>query len=425
MKRWLAGLISGGLLWGTLPGQAAEGDLSQMVAQIRAATAQFLDVDQARKQGYRQMTRMIHLHGYHYFNPSITDFEITRPQMLLYVKDGDRWQLTGVEYVAGGPAPPHSFFPDAPWFQHKASCHYADGSEEEARSADLCPKVHPKTGASFEVWHPSLWSLHVWAWYPNPSGLFAETNPFLASYGGTQGLPGGGHEHGGWQRTPKQITFSEFNHNSSGFILVLVGILAVVEVFLPGRGWLKSLWPLSAIGLSLWVLARSDPQVWPMGPIPLWEGLTIPSVWQHKLLGLVMLAIGLIELLRRRGRLKHPAWGYPFPGLAIISGALLFAHGAHGKAQHLFAFITQQLVWGLSGFKIYLQHAALGLLAILIGGTKLLWDRNHAGSRGAGEQRSRDESMTSPPPPGSSAPQLIWRILMIAFGVLLIFYREM
>jgi len=402
MKRWLVGLIVGGLVWEALPGQAAERDLSQIVAQIRTATIQFLDIDQARKHGYRQMTGMIRLHGYHYFNPSITDFDLTRPQMLLYVGERDQWQLAGVEYVAGGPTPPRTFFPDAPWFRHKASCHYADGSEEEAPAADLCPKTHPQTGAPFEVWHPSLWSLHVWAWFPNPSGLFAETNPFLASYGGSEGLPGGGHEHGGWQRTPGQIAFSEFNHRSSGFLLVLVGILAVIEIFLPGRGRLKSLWPLGAIGLSLWVLVRSDPQVWPLGPTPLLEGLALPSVWQHKVLGLVMLAIGVIEFARKEGWLIHPAWGYLFPGLAIVSGALLVSHGGHGKSGHLFAFITQQLTWGLSGFKIYLQHAAMGLLAILIGGTKLLWDRN----------------------PGSSIPRLIWRFLMIAFGVLLIFYRE-
>ncbi len=139
-----------------------------------------------------------------------------------------------------------------------------------------------------------------------------------------------------------------------------------------------------------------------MGPIPLWEGLKIPSVWQHKAGGLILLAIGLIEFLRRRGRLRHPAWGYLFPGLAVAGGAmLLFLHGGH-SANLMLTFISQQLIWGFAGFKIYLQHAAMGILALLLGGTKLLWDRDP-------EKRDRP---------------LVWRVVMILFGLLLLFYSE-
>lgn len=424
MKRGLFGLISGASLLLVATAWAEGDDLSRALASVRQATRRFLDPEQAQREGYRQVTPMIRQHGFHFLNPTITEFDLTKPQMLLYVREGNTWQLVGVEYVAATPKPP-SLVPGAPWHRHEASCHYADGSEEGADAATLCPPTHPRTGAAFTAWHPPLWQLHVWAWYPNPSGLFATTNPWLAPYGGTQGTPGGSREHGAWNRTPAQIAFSEFNHNSAGFLLTLMGLFAVVEVLLPGRRFLRVLWPLSAIALSLWVLARSDPRVWPLGPIPLLQGLTIPSVWQHKVGGLIMLTIGGVELLRRTDRLRHPAWGYLFPTLAMLGGLLLLIHGAHASGRHLFAFIAQQLLWGLQGFKIYLQHAAMGVLAILIGGTKLLWDRQkEQGGGGAEEPGSVHPCPLAPLLLCSGRGRLIWRLLMIASGLLLFFYQE-
>jgi hypothetical protein len=381
---------------------AKEPTLAEAIATIREATARFQEIEQAKREGYRQYTPMLRDHGYHFFNPSIVEFDLRRPSVLLYVRQGERWQLTGVEYVASGSQPPPSLIPGAPWHEHEASCHYADGSELPASVGTECLKRHPVSGAAFTAWHPSLHQLHVWAWYPNPSGLFAATNALLAPYGGVQGVAGGATGHGSTKRTPAQIAFSEFNHNSAGVLLIVIGIAAVAEVLIPGRSLTRSLWPLTAIGTSLYIIFRSDPRVWPMGPIPLWEGLKIPSVWQHKTGGLILLAIGLIELLRRRGRLQHPAWGYLFPCLAIAGGAmLLLLHSGH-SAGLLLAFISQQLIWGLAGFKIYLQHATMGILALLLGGTKLLWDRDP-------EKRNRP---------------LVWRVLMILFGLLLLFYSE-
>jgi hypothetical protein len=38
------------------------------------------------------------------------------------------------------------------------------------------------SGAAFTFWHPRLVTLHVWRWYPNPKGLYASTNPFVAPF---------------------------------------------------------------------------------------------------------------------------------------------------------------------------------------------------------------------------------------------------
>jgi DNA-binding transcriptional LysR family regulator len=36
---------------------------------------------------------------------------------------------------------------------------------------------HTRSGAAFSFWHPRLVTVSVWLWSPNPSGLFASTNP--------------------------------------------------------------------------------------------------------------------------------------------------------------------------------------------------------------------------------------------------------
>ena len=57
-----------------------------------------------------------------------------------------------------------------------------DGTYVPSETQDACPKTSPQTGAAFNFWHPLLITMHVWLWYPNPSGLFASTNPLAAAY---------------------------------------------------------------------------------------------------------------------------------------------------------------------------------------------------------------------------------------------------
>ena len=43
---------------------------------------------------------------------------------------------------------------------------------------------NPDTGAKFNFWHPDLFTMHVWIWYPNPAGLYSGTNPLVAPFNG-------------------------------------------------------------------------------------------------------------------------------------------------------------------------------------------------------------------------------------------------
>jgi hypothetical protein len=45
-----------------------------------------------------------------------------------------------------------------------------------------CPATSPETGAPFFFWHPDLVTLHVWAWYPNPDGIYASMNRWVRPF---------------------------------------------------------------------------------------------------------------------------------------------------------------------------------------------------------------------------------------------------
>ena len=42
--------------------------------------------------------------------------------------------------------------------------------------------------------------------------------------------------------------------------------------------------------------------------------------------------LAIIELLRRLGRIGHPAWAAPLPLFAIIGGLMLFGHSHGGSS---------------------------------------------------------------------------------------------
>jgi hypothetical protein len=164
---------------------ASAGAPSALVSQLalaRVATAKYVsDLGRAKADGYKIITRMIPDMGYHYMNASVKGFDVRKPPILVYEHQGTTWQLGALEWVyTAKPATPP--FPGAKYGTFGAGCHYTDGTFVPADTQDACPKTDPQTGAAFNFWHPLLITLHVWLWYPNPSGLFASTNPLVAAF---------------------------------------------------------------------------------------------------------------------------------------------------------------------------------------------------------------------------------------------------
>jgi hypothetical protein len=156
--------------------------LADQLARARLATAKYAtSLRAAKADGYQIITRMIPDMGWHFLNPDIQGFDVTRPPILVYERRGHSWQLGAVEWVF--PQQPEvPLLPGATYGSFGAACHYTDGTFVFARVQELCAKRSPETGARFNFWHPDLVTLHVWLWYPNPAGLYNGTNPYIKPF---------------------------------------------------------------------------------------------------------------------------------------------------------------------------------------------------------------------------------------------------
>lgn len=140
------------LLCAMLVGRAGQEPLQLELAQARAATAMYHNVDHAIADGYVPVGGYEPGEGFHYANRSLIDgvFEIDRPEALLYtVGPNGQLRLAGVEYLV-----PLTLSIGAP--------EGFTGSEDVWRE-------NSEGGG--------LWEMNAWLWLNNPDGMFAAHNP--------------------------------------------------------------------------------------------------------------------------------------------------------------------------------------------------------------------------------------------------------
>jgi hypothetical protein len=156
--------------------------VAAQLAKARIATAKYAtNLHAAKADGYQIITRMIPDMGYHFLNPTIQAFDVTKPTILVYEHHRRSWQLGALEWVfTETPATPP--LPGATYGSFGAACHYTDGTFVFARVQELCATRSPQTGSPFNFWHPDLVTLHVWVWYHNPDGLYNGTNPLVRPF---------------------------------------------------------------------------------------------------------------------------------------------------------------------------------------------------------------------------------------------------
>ena len=181
----IGGLLAAMIAVAAGPASSAPTGKSTLVSQLalaRVATAKYVNnLGRAKADGYGIITQMIPNMGYHYLNGKIQGFDVRKPPILVYERSGNSYQLGAIEWVfTSKPAKPP--LPGAKYGSFGAGCHYKDGTFVPAAAQSDCPTTNPQGGAAFNFWHPLLITLHVWLWYPNPSGLFASTNPLVAPF---------------------------------------------------------------------------------------------------------------------------------------------------------------------------------------------------------------------------------------------------
>lgn len=162
----------------------------------------------------------------------------------------------------------------------------------------------------------------------------------------------------GGERTYASYSWSNFSHNVAGVVLLVMGLVALGAN--AGWRWARS-WPAGLVLLGTFVFLRSMAVdgIRPFGTRGFWEStLASAEDLQHRLAGLLAIALGLVEWVARRsdGRSRL---AYVFPVLATAGGLLLLVH----------AHVAFELK---SGFLVQVTHSTMGALAVLLACGRLL-----------------------------------------------------
>jgi putative copper resistance protein D len=227
------------------------------------------------------------------------------------------------------------------------------------------------------------------AWAQDRSVLHHEA-PQAGSHGHGVHASGDG---GAWEGSEQGIAYSERNHHIAGFMVVLMGLAELSHVLkVPAFRWARVMLPSALMFAGVFLLVWSDHEAWPVGSLTFVETFAggDHEILQHKMYGILALAVGSVELFRRIGRIGHKAWASPLPLMAIVGGLMLFghSHGFHPSAE-----------------KIAMHHAIMGTMAVTAGSSKLVsaW----SGLREA-----------------SAKWEWVWVSLILLIGIQLLVYSE-
>ena len=136
---------------------------SPLATEVRRATERFQDVSAATAAGYALFLGCVsspqgRAMGIHYVNGGLVGdgkLDAARPEALMYEPRGGKLELVGVEYIVIASA----------W----------DGANKTPPTL-MGQLFHYNTSPN-RYGIPAFYSLHVWAWRPNPDGVFADWNP--------------------------------------------------------------------------------------------------------------------------------------------------------------------------------------------------------------------------------------------------------
>jgi putative copper resistance protein D len=191
-------------------------------------------------------------------------------------------------------------------------------------------------------------------------------------------------------RNAADIAWSEYNHHWAGLFVLLMGALALAE-HIPLLAPVARHWPLTFLGLALFLFLRADETVWPLGNLGLIESLSDPEIAQHRLFISLIILFGLFEWRVRLGQLKNAFAPYVFPTTTAIAVAFLLTH-SHGLANP-----KEELL-------IEVSHTPLALIGVAAGWARWL------------ELRLDGTA--------SRIASYVWPIALMLAGLLLLFYRE-
>jgi putative copper resistance protein D len=189
-------------------------------------------------------------------------------------------------------------------------------------------------------------------------------------------------------QTAGEIALSEFNHNTSGLVVIAAGLLALAAR--AGWSWARN-WPLAFLVLAVFLFFLADADYWPLGPLNFWRGFTVSEVLQHRLVVLLIVAFAWFERRVQMGQVAAPRTALVFPFVCALGGALLLTHS------HSLNNPKDELLAELS-------HVPIALLGVTAGWARWLELRLDGGPR--------------------RALAWIWPVCFVLVGAVLLVYRE-
>lgn len=205
----------------------------------------------------------------------------------------------------------------------------------------------------------------------------------------------------GWEGSAEGKAYSEFNHRLAGILVVLIALGELHGALrIAAWSWMRLLLPGAMLVGGSYLIVWSDHDAWPIGSQTFIDSFVLGETLMvhHKLYALLLLAVGLIEWLRRSGKLVPRVWSLPLPAFAVVGGGLLFLHN-HGDHP--------------SAHQIALHHLTMGVTAWLAG-TCLLVSEYHRGIV---------DATTRAGWPGARW-QRAWGVFVLVIGVQLLLYTE-
>ena len=189
-------------------------------------------------------------------------------------------------------------------------------------------------------------------------------------------------------RNADDIAWSEYNHHWAGLFVIAIGLLVLLAHagFRPARHW-----PVIFLGLALFLLLRSDPEVWPLGHEDFMAAFRDVEVVQHRIFVALILVFAAFEWSVQTGRLRSRRAALVFPLMVAAGGALLLTHS------HQIANVKDAEL-------IELTHTPLALAGIAAGWGRWL------------ELRL--------PGRGGRIAGWVWPVCFVLVGVILLWYRE-
>ena len=217
---------------------------------------------------------------------------------------------------------------------------------------------------------------------PSPSEISATVLP---APGAEAYVPGASST----PNSPSDIAWSEYNHNCSGVVVLMIGLLAAASRIF-GLRWARH-WPLAFLGLALFLVFRADADAWPLGPRGFWSSMLDPEILQHRLFALMIVAFAVFEWGIQVGRIHSRAAALVFPAVSALGGALLLTH-SHGLSNVKEEYLAEA------------SHLPIAIFAVMAGWSRWLEQRLD----GAWQR----------------LPSVIWPVCFVAIGLMLLFYRE-